>query len=1440
MRYRWGFEEGGVFTECLPILEDESALDFAPQTNEVFYRAKLNGTLSFRFEFDAILAKGYNYTHIVVLQCYNDSDNTWKECWRGRFCLTDCEIDYDTNTINVQPETLDRYTAILDALENEYNLVKLAPDKQYVDILIRPCLQVYSLNNNKITNYVGNSWWESSCDAISYTDTSQLGKFRAVGDYFAVQITWGSGTYAGKTINYTGKTNNNHYLTGKIYNGDTVIGTDTIHVARSDQQGDDISLLQITKDNVYQCSVTFSYHGAGLEPISTWVNPQGDAAEVNAQWYDIYNRILVNTDLNYIDIGNDRLIFYDLSADDMAGVNLNYNKCIGINYNTIQVDLYDATQVEPTQWGMSYYEDRYFKKLPDVPPIHYSPVGIDLWKYISLWWYPQTDAGEEITYKQICDVMAKKQRIADCYTLSSTITKLMEKAGWTGSIISKVLNGTNDYIGDSFIPVIAPRSNVISSYYSTPAQNAPISLAMCFNMLKNVYKVYWYIDDNNDLHVEHISYFRNGLAYYDDQTGLLVDLEARLHTDTKSNKVFCQNKIKFDKQDMPETFTFGWADVQTKPFDGWPIKCLDAYVQKGMTDEHSEGKFDSDVDYVLTSPSDVTKDGFFLFAVPANGGSTDWSLKVQPVRITDEEGETYDIEIQNADAAFVKIHESFWRYDMPCEQLNVNNANTVALTTGNFKSQSIEYADTIMADLLTDIANCIKVIRTQQGDGHIKSMSVNLNSLHTKTDLLFNFIGRWYYLRGTALGASIDIIINNVLMNIEVSNNSFLYRYQEPITQLDFHAADVVSVDFSDCDKLDGLTSADNMFDGCEELIAVDFGHKTFGAVISADYMFRGCVNLTTLLCPNTSSWQPDIDFSDCPLLTEASLYEFIDYLYEYNSGVHTITPNTTMWNALDGAVQADMITKATAKGWTIAIPAQYSITGQSAANTVYVTINGTALEIPVTAGLWSYDYNAAITSISFEGDNDVTDIDFSLSDGLAGVTSLDNAFKDCGGLTTVDFSNCDLSNVASAADAFANCSALYELIIPQGTWQPDIDLSASVMPKAEMLNVIDGLYDYTSGTHTITFNSTIWDAMSVADQQIVFDAADAKGWTTNAVAVVYYIRGTSSNVNGQETFTMAFINDNSLTPSVRETITCNVDGNGNWEFSYIGKKLYDTRFFANNKTTLLTIDFIDADDFSKLIYLSQESSGMFKGCTNLTTVNFGNRTFENVEVASVLFRECTSLTTCDLSHATFTNLTDAHFMFDACSLQNIDLSSATFANVTNAQGMFKYSSALNGTINLSSATFASATTTYDMFYYCYASIIDMRNATFGSISTAYHMFYRAENVVTLRFDKTNFTSSSNIQGIFRYTNAMTTFVCTVSNCNVNPSASGAAVLMNLGESPLTYQSMLNFANWLSDKTGYSASTITFKATYWNALTADEKNTLDGIISGKNWTRAIA
>lgn len=413
------------------------------------------------------------------------------------------------------------------------------------------------------------------------------------------------------------------------------------------------------------------------------------------------------------------------------------------------------------------------------------------------------------------------------------------------------------------------------------------------------------------------------------------------------------------------------------------------------------------------------------------------------------------------------------------------------------------------------------------------------------------------------------------------------------------------------------------------------------------------------------------------------------------------------------------------------------------------------------------------------------------------------------------------------------------------------------------------------------------------------------------APAVTYYIRGTSSNVGGTETFNIQFIDDGALFPSASETITCNVDANGDWEFSYRRKKIYSLKEFAQNNTTILSADFTDADDFSQMVSLY----AAFDWAENITTIVFKQNSLSHVTTTERVFNHAHSLANCDLTNETFAALQDAFAMFNECramtainlhsatfdaltsmrqmfsnnpnlesvsvpnaqfhlvtnvtsvfitcpklktidlhsalfdaqlsvqsmfhnlpKLESVDLSNATFANATSARNFFDETRAMVS-LSLPKATFANITDAYGMFTHNggILATLNLPEATFDKVTTAFGMFINP-SLVTLNIPKATFRVVSNTNYMWADVKMLTTL--NVQEVGTFP-ISFSFTRSNSGQS-MTYQSILNVANWVKDLTGLSAQTVTFNASAWNALTAAEQSNIDTILSGKNWTRAIA
>ena len=537
-----------------------------------------------------------------------------------------------------------------------------------------------------------------------------------------------------------------------------------------------------------------------------------------------------------------------------------------------------------------------------------------------------------------------------------------------------------------------------------------------------------------------------------------------------------------------------------------------------------------------------------------------------------------------------------------------------------------------------------------------------------------------------------------------------------------------------------------------------------------------------------------------------------------------------------------------------------------------------------MVGGNWSYDYNTPISSIAFTNDTNLQTIDFSLSDGLASLTSLDNTFKGCTMLTAVDFTNCDLTNVTSAADCFAACSALFYVTIPANSWKPDVDFSdCALIAYAELQDIINSLYTYATGTHTITFNQTYWDSLTQAQQQTISDSAQLKGWTTNAVMVVYSIKGKSTAAS--ETFTLEFIDDNTQAITT-ETITCAVDGSGNWEHQYNGEKIYSlaNTFFNNstiteiehtenlaecvslrnaynNMANLQSITFASGSTFSKV----QDTYGAFATLPSLTAINnIANATFENVTNADSMFY-ASSIATISLPSATFERVqTINNFAYRSTGVITISLPSATFNSVATAVRAFSTCARL-ATLNLQSATFANATSINEFLINATAlTSLDLSSATFAKITSARQAFNVISSLVTLDLPMATFELLSDGYVMFsQYNTAALTTINMPNATFENLSASASArnlfnanltrslrnlsvaanklkVTMDLSGPNLTYQSILNVANWCADLTGQTAQTIKFYSVAWNALSSAEQATIQGILQGKNWNLATA
>ena len=106
--------------------------------------------------------------------------------------------------------------------------------------------------------------------------------------------------------------------------------------------------------------------------------------------------------------------------------------------------------------------------------------------------------------------------------------------------------------------------------------------------------------------------------------------------------------------------------------------------------------------------------------------------------------------------------------------------------------------------------------------------------------------------------------------------------------------------------------------------------------------------------------------------------------------------------------------------------------------------------------------------------------------------------------------------------------------------------------------------------------------------------------------------------------------------------------------------------FFGCSNLTSLDLSNFNAENVKNMSF-------MFFGCQNLTSLNLSNFNTENVQNMSLMFHNCQNLTSLDLSNFKTEKVQDMNAMFEYChNLTSLNLSNFKTENVQNMSYMFE------------------------------------------------------------------------------------------------------------------------------------------------------------------------
>ena len=621
--------EGTQKTEVHPIYDNDLGISYELENDERYYITSLNGKLTFvRNEYEYIMGKPFGIKFRLFIEISKDGGSTYTLMVQQQFSKPDCNVDEDNHIITVESyHSLEKYDELNNAKDTEVDLVSENTPITQIKFKVPNLLEIArasdtvgsamfmsdnSINVFDVENEIG---WDEKSNSLSVWSNAgfALKKVYAEAELKFYNTNAASGRYAGeirigsdpglygfiyssngyscqiKPVVFSGTEQVLYYGNIKDANGNYVAyyvkSTYDIHQSVMIEAGDLV--------NPYVTSMT-GFRIKGLTESGAPTN--SNIGEINIYIHYIYARIIQKGWLNIHDVNTDKL---------QPNANYKYARSFdGMPYGGFAITL--NTTATPNDYGF-IGNVGYF-----APPDNsgrWHPFSSENWIYASIWYLPTFPA----------ELGMAGWNIATGYKLGDAITSILNKLdiGVSFSNDSEhshfLCDTTNPITGEEYNTiVIAQVSNLLVSNGASQAIKSVITLNNIIEFLRNAFNCFWYLDANNQLHIEHVKYFDNGRIYSGESN--ITDLRYYYARKGMKNLLYQTNKYSFDIDDSPEKLTFSWAQESSVVFDGYPIISKSVYSEKSKEENNSVSKFITNVTYVCTSVSSDKMDKSLFFA----------------------------------------------------------------------------------------------------------------------------------------------------------------------------------------------------------------------------------------------------------------------------------------------------------------------------------------------------------------------------------------------------------------------------------------------------------------------------------------------------------------------------------------------------------------------------------------------------------------------------------------------------------------------------------------------------------------------------------------------------------------------------------------------------------------------------------------------------------
>lgn len=377
----------------------------------------------------------------------------------------------------------------------------------------------------------------------------------------------------------------------------------------------------------------------------------------------------------------------------------------------------------------------------------------------------------------------------------------------------------------------------------------------------------------------------------------------------------------------------------------------------------------------------------------------------------------------------------------------------------------------------------------------------------------------------------------------------------------------------------------------------------------------------------------------------------------------------------------------------------------------------------------WS-SFKDQITSVVFQGH-------------VAIKECMDDMFRDCKQLRSIDFGSIDTSAVSSMNGLFADCSSL-----------ASIDLSSF-----DTRNISSYGFSFFEGCTSLAM-ITLGKSASFLDSEarVTMDFPDNSKtgrWVSSADGIAYENDGfplgvaatytpqnpgaikNSWNQCGSCLWKLDDVGCLSIKPQHDDKGTL-----GNGFGDYLQKP--ETYAWLRLRNQIKEVKIADG------VSTGTNASNLFNGCSNLTSINIEALDTLNAEDMSYMFQGCSSLASLDLSKFDTSKVKRMFWMFKGCtSLKTLDLSSFDTKNASEIGGLFGDCSSLR-TVDVLSFDTSNVNDLNGMFSGCSSLVsVDLSSFDTSSVTDAYGVFYNCSSLKRLDLSSFDMSAAQEMGGFF-------------------------------------------------------------------------------------------